>query len=279
MNYSSYTMFRKYPKLFQDPNIKYPDLSVLSFSDYIAQCKTIIAKARQDLDPNDIGLIIESNSPYELRPTNNSKIKSGALLVHGLLDSPFIMKDIGIHLQSQGLLVRSVLLPGHGTVPGALLNVDYRDWLQIVRDGITSLSKEVDKIFLVGFSTGAVCSIYQTLLDSTKIAGIIALAPAYKINSLLDFATRWPSLINHHWKRGQWMTIEIENDYVKYRSIPYRAGYEVYKLTREIATLSQKKSLTCPVFYILSHDDKVISTPSAIKYFEADKNPDSKMIY
>ena len=160
-------MFHKQPELFQDPHIDYPiDNLDLHFTDYIHLTKKTIAEHRVDLHQYR-ELIIEANSPFELRPTNPivstqtpTKMKYGALLIHGLLDSPFIMKDAGLHLQSQGLLVRSILLPGHGTVPGSLLNVKYEDWLQAVRYGIASLAKDVEHIFLVGFSTGASLSIY-----------------------------------------------------------------------------------------------------------------------
>jgi len=123
--------------LYQDPGLKYPiyDLN-LSFADYILQCKDLIRKTRRDLaNSPDPEKIIEDNSPFELIPKSagNKKIRYGALLIHGLLDSPFVMRDIGAELQEQGLLVRSILLPGHGTVPGALLNVTYEDWLQALR--------------------------------------------------------------------------------------------------------------------------------------------------
>src|SRR5438552_16089884 len=105
-------------------------------------------------------------------------------MVHGLFDCPFVMRDVGEHLQKQNLLVRSHLLPGHGTVPGALLNVSYQDWINAANYAITNLSKDVEKIFLVGFSTGASLMLYHALQQSNKnIAGLILLAPAIQLYS------------------------------------------------------------------------------------------------
>ena len=141
MNQSDYTQF-------QDPCTKYPINNLeLEFADYLSECRTIIQNTRTDLGryPNPTA-IIDANTPFELKPEKpvSTTTRYGALLIHGLLDCPFIMRDIGNTLQSQGLLVRSILLPGHGTVPSGLLQVKYQDWLQATHYGITSLSKEVD---------------------------------------------------------------------------------------------------------------------------------------
>src|SRR5690348_2719348 len=115
-------MFRKHKKLFTDPHVEYPLLT--DSPKYLEKCKNIIKKTRLDHH-------VEPNLPFELKPATRSP-KQGVLLLHGLLDSPFVMKDIGNYFQSQGMLVRALVLPGHGTVPGALLNVSYHDWLAAV---------------------------------------------------------------------------------------------------------------------------------------------------
>src|SRR5437016_3635977 len=104
-------MWHKHPYLFQDPKIQYPiyDLD-LNFDDYIKQSRAIIATNRQHIDKYK-EIVINANTPYELKPSQTAK--NGVLLIHGLLDSPFIMRDIGERLQSKGLLVRSIMLPGH----------------------------------------------------------------------------------------------------------------------------------------------------------------------
>ena len=275
-------MFRKYHHLFQDSKIDYPiyDLN-LSFADYITKCKTLIRKNRLDLKQNpNAELIVETNSPFELLPPQTvpgNKIKYGALLIHGLLDSPFVMKDIGLFLQSNGILARAILLPGHGTVPGNLLNIDYHAWLQAVKYGIATLEKDVEHIFLVGFSTGASLGLYHTL-QNPKIAGLLLASPAIKIRSAIDFTTNWYRCVSWAWERAKWFRITEENDYARYESIPFNAAYQVYRLTKEITNISKTKQLNCPVFMAISEDDKTVSSRASIEYFQRHPHPKSCLI-
>src|ERR1700722_12874625 len=99
-------MFTSKPKLFNPPKIDYPIYDLhLNFLDYIEQSKRMIADTRIDLETYNKKKIIEANAPFELRPETKDN-KKGVLLIHGLLDSAFQMREIGEHLQSQGFLVR-----------------------------------------------------------------------------------------------------------------------------------------------------------------------------
>jgi esterase/lipase len=266
-------MFRKNPKLFSDPGIQYPELQQ-DFGHYITEWKKIIGQYRQDLlvQPEKI---IEANAPYELLPAENPK-KIGALLVHGLLDSSFILKDIGTHLQTQGLQVRSLLLPGHGVVPGALLHVQYQQWLETVQAGIDSFPADIEKIILVGFSMGGASVIHQATQKNSRIAGIIALAPALKIKSMFRFTFKWLQKLSRLSGRAAWIHIVEENDYAKYRSVPFNAAFQVQLLSEEIKNQQQP---SCPLLFILSHDDKIVSPTEPVKYFEAHSHPKNQLIY
>ena len=268
-------MWRKYPKLFQDQKIDYPiyDLD-LNFDDYIKKSREIITEIRQDLD-NNANLIVDANSPFEFRPAQ--KAKYGALLIHGLLDSPFIMRDIGNQLCQKGLLVRSLMLPGHSTVPGSLLNTDYTEWVQAVRYGIATFKNTVEKIFLVGFSTGASLSLYHAAEDHS-LAGLIMIAPAIRINSPFAFAAHLPTKIRWASKRAQWLHISEENDYAKYRSIPFNAVHQVHRLAKLVKKISPEKLSYCPLFVALSWEDKIVASYSSVDYFKQSKNPHNHML-
>lgn len=261
-------MLRKYPKIFQDPRIDYPIYDVnLNFIDYIKQSEKIIADTRQDLKQHP-ELTIQNNAPFEFKP-NQSNPNCGALLIHGLLDSPFIMRDIGRHLQTEGLLVRSIMLPGHSTVPGALLNTDYAEWLQAVNYGVATLKQDVGKIFLVGFSTGANLAIYHAL-QNPGIAGLILLAPAFKINSPFAFMSKWMRRLH---ERAKWFYVGEEFDYVKYQSVTFNAIYQVYQLGKELQKTGLEKLSGCPLLMILSEEDKIVCSQTSMKYFNQTTNP------
>ncbi len=264
--------------LFVDPKITYPINNMeLHFDEYITKCKSLIASTRLDLTNHNAEKIIEANSPFEFKPMIHDKM--GVLLIHGLLDSPFQLRDIGKKLQSQGYLVRSVLLPGHGTIPGALLNVNYQEWLQTVRYGIASLKKEVDKIILIGNSTGASLALYEAIENSTIVAGVVLLSPALKIRSCFAPTANWYRAISWAWKRAAWFHMDPEEtmDYAKYLSLPFNAIYQVYRLSLELKQHNGKNPL-CPLFFVLSQDDKIVCPQTIINYFTEHTNPKSRLL-
>ncbi len=262
--------------LFVSTSIDYPidDLN-LSFSDYIARSRTLITQARADLDSQDASAIIDANSPFELRPA--SPTKQGVLLIHGLLDSPCALKEIGLHLQASGYLVRAILLPGHGTIPGHLLSIHYEQWQQAVRYGVASLAKDLDEITLVGASTGATLSLLYASQHPEKIKSLVLLVPAIQIKSGLARFAKWLTLLGKHWPRALWFTKNPDEitHHTKYSSIPFNAIDQVYQLTELLKSSSPPK---VPVFYCISEDDATVSAKAALDYFKKDTQPESRLL-
>jgi esterase/lipase len=253
--------------LLNDPHLTYPDRDKrLPFADYILQCQQLITMTR----PDEGGVALAANSPYELKPAGT--LKTGVLLIHGLYDSPFMLRDIGALLQAQGLLVRSVLLPGHGTVPGALLNIRFEDWLQTIGYGINSLENTVDKIILVGFSIGGAMAL-QALLEKTsnKLAAGILLAPALKVSALACVTNLFPKV------GKDWLQIADEVDYAKYRSFTYESAYQAYRLTQKIAGM--KPALRAPLLVSMSRNDQTVKSAATLDWFLQHASAKSELIY
>jgi esterase/lipase len=265
-------------KLFIDPGLAYPSDNLdLPFVNYITQCKTLIENTRLDLNDNELAeRILFANTPFELipaEPASKTKSRYGVLLIHGLYDSPFIMRDLGETLQKQGFLVRSILLPGHGTVPGALLNVRYQDWVQAVHYGVTSLALAVDKIFLVGFSTGGSLALFHLLNGSYQnIAGAITLAPALAISPLAPLT----GLAN---KCGvSWMHKAPEIDYARYCSFTYNSAYQIYLLGQAVQKLLHTRPLTTPQLIAISQHDKTVRSNATLEFFKRYASLTSQLI-
>jgi len=200
------------------------------------------------------------------------------LLVHGLLDCPFSVKDLSRQLKANGILCRSILLPGHGTRPEDLLSVTWQQWIQAVRYGIASMRHEVEHLYLAGYSTGAALSVHEALKDSS-IAGLILLAPAIRIKVPMNLITTFRYLkkwlhINHN----EWIDKITEIDYAKYLSITFNAVTQVSALTDAINSLRENKSLTCPVFMAVSADDETISSKEALEFFSDYHHAESKLL-
>lgn len=264
--------------------ITYPNKdSSLSFAEYIAKTREQIIERRPDLQtPNpNAETIINANSPFELIPAqpirHGKKYKYGVLMVHGLLDSPFSVRDVGKHLQNQGMLCRSVLLPGHGTMPSDLLEISYEDWINVVSYGIASLQKEVEHIYILGYSTGATLAAYHATKNSA-IAGIIVLSPAIKVKAPIRYLLNWHYLMKRFKNHRDWLYHCEEVDYAKYLSIPYNAIAQVNQLTDELYQLGKSHRLTCPIFMAVSANDETISSHAAINYFKNHHNHRSQLI-
>ncbi len=102
--------------------------------------------------------------------------QKGILLVHGLGDSPYSFTDIGPVLADNGFLVRTLLLPGHGTRPGDMLNVQIDQWRALLKKQTEILEQEVDQVYLGGFSTGANL-VTELALQDERIAGLVLFSP------------------------------------------------------------------------------------------------------
>ena len=271
-------MFSNLSLSLNESPVSYPITdSKLPFSEYISRTRQIIEDRRPGAKPD----VINANCPFELYPAkpirSGQQFKFGTLLIHGLLDSPFSFRDIGSNLQSKGILSRSILLPGHGTTPTDLMNVTYHDWLQAVRYGVDTLRNEVEELYLIGYSTGATLSIYQALQD-IKIAGIILLSPAIRIKSPVDLVVGWNQLLGLFSKNRDWLYVEDEIDYAKYKSIAYNAVTQVSKLTAVIHELRRHRALTTPMLMVMSREDETISSHRAIEFFSGLPNKDSKLL-
>lgn len=247
----------------------------ITFSDYIQLCRSRIESRRLDLDLPDAAKIIGANTPFEFLPSSD-KHSCGVLLVHGLFDSPFTLKDIGFELNNQQILCRSILLSGHGTRPEDLLNVHYQNWIDDVLYGIESLRKEVEKVFVIGYSTGAALAVYHAL-QNQPLDGLILLSPAIKIRHLIDITNNGINILKQI-SQSPWLIQTTESDYVKYSSIPFNAVHQVSALTKVNHQLNKKQELPLPVLMVLSYEDETISGKEAIRFFSHLPHPKNKML-
>ena len=251
------------------------------FDDYIRKTGRMIEKARVDINEFNRGLILDANMPFEMKPDESrfprnaeGRLERGILLVHGLSDSPYLVKPVARHLQSRGFLVRSVLLPGHGTVPGDLLRVSHREWMRAVEYGVRRLRPHVEKIYLGGFSLGGALCVHEALANP-DIRGLVLFSPAVGIKS------PWAIAAGFLKRFRDWLGHEGDDrDYARYESFAVNGGAQLYSLTREIdAALASGKRLDMPVFAVLSADDIAVDSGKMINVFRSyASSPDSVLI-
>lgn len=248
------------------------DFKGTDFAEYIDFIRTKIRRARLDLHTDYPETIIETNAPFVWLPQKeNTGKKRGVLLVHGLFDSPFSLRDLGHVFYQQHFLVQAVLLPGHGTVPGDLLHIHHQSWQEAVAFGVETLQQQVDEVYLCGFSTGGLlCIDYHLRHPEIALKGIVALAPAFKINSLL--APLLPALAHI----SPWLHKRAEDNYTKYRSMSMNACAETYRLGRDVRKkIHLQNGLKTRLLSAFSADDFVVSAKTGQDLFSRYASPDS----
>lgn len=217
-------------------------------------------------------------SPFQRPEVNSNRcddISKGAnkgfLLIHGLTDSPYLMRDISDSLNNgyPCALIRAVLLPGHGTLPGDTLKMKNQEWERITNYGVNSFKKDkiISDLYLVGFSTGT--SLILNYLKGNKVSngksredkikGLVLISAAVKAKS----GAAWLAPIVKEVK--DWMKTFEEKDAARYESFSMNAAAQFYKLTKNMVNLEYIPNV--PVLMAVSADDETIDAIAAREFF------------
>lgn len=254
----------------------------LAFDDYIKRSRAMIARARTDLNGNNGKDIIDANAPFELKPPAHcaagakKPYRRGVLLAHGLTDSPYFMQSLGAFFQSNCFRVMAIVLPGHGTRPGDLLEVTWEEWIKAMAYGTNALAREVNEVYLAGFSTGGTLSIYQSL-DDTRIKGVFLFSPAVAVTPFA-FIANWHKVYSWAVPEGQWLEVMKDEDPFKYESFPKNAADQIHLLTKEVRSRLNGRKIAVPVFIAASSDDATVDTSATLDFFRQAVNPRSRMV-
>ena len=200
----------------------------LAFPDYVELSRAMIVKARSENNLIDSKEIVDGNAPFELEPTGKypaglkNPYRRGVLLTHGLTDSPYFMRHLAAFFQENGFRVMAVLLPGHGTQPGDLLDASWQEWAKAVAYGADRLAEEVDDVYLAGYSAGGTLSVYHSLHDN-RVRGLFLFSPALEITSRAARANLH-KLYSWLIPSAKWVGIRPDKSPYKYESLPKNAA-------------------------------------------------------
>ena len=256
----------------------------LSFTEYVATTRDMIRKVRVAGHPEQASLnrVVDGNAPFALEPAGDEvsgkekKYRRGILLTHGLSESPYFMRYLAVFFQASGFRVLAVLLPGHGTRPGDLLEVTWQEWARAVAYGTDRLAEEVDEVYLGGYSAGGALSIYQSLHDQ-RVRGLFLFAPALEITRLAAYAFlhKWVSWLI---PRQKWLYVKPDIDIYKYESLAKNAVTQIYQLTLAVSAQLKLHELNIPIFAVASTDDKTVKTSVTVEFMAQHYAPRNKLI-
>ena len=249
----------------------------LPFADYV-RCTQSMLWQHHD-GKNDQETIVAGNMPFELLPPSDFEkgrdkpYRRGVLLTHGLSDSPYHMRHLAGFFQRNGFRVMAILLPGHGTLPGDLLDVDWREWAKTVAYGADCLAAEVDELYLAGFSAGAALSVFHAAHDD-RVRGLFLFSPALEITSL----AKWANLHKlYSWllPKAAWVSNMQDRDLYKYESFCKNAAAQMYKLTQALP----KGDAVIPVFAVASADDATVNPAATLNFMRRARHQCSKLVW
>jgi esterase/lipase len=238
----------------------------------------MIAHGRTDPDSADRQRILDGNAPFARAPDSTcppgkkTPHARGILMTHGLTDSPYSTQNLARFFQKNCFRVLSILLPGHGTRPGDLLDVTWEAWARAVQFGVDALAEEADQVYLFGFSTGGALSIYQSLHDP-RVDGLFLFAPAVQITPMARLANLHKLYSGFH-PKGRWESLMDDEDPFKYESFALNGAYQVHRLTQAI----RSQTVSVPLFVVASEDDATVNPEATLAFFVQATHPLNRMI-
>jgi len=177
------------------------------------------------------------NRTFEL-PADTPEI--GVLLLHGMSDSPYSLRNAGQRLNKAGAWVVGLRLPGHGTAPSGLVTAKWEDMAAAVRLAMRHLQDKLGDrpLFIIGYSNGSALAIDYalSLLEDgalPPVKGMVLISPEIGVGSVAAFA-KWQAkigrLLGLH--KLAWNSILPEYDPFKYGSFAINAGDQAYRITK-----------------------------------------------
>lgn len=217
------------------------------------------------------------NRSYLLRPQGSPR--GVVVLLHGLTDSPYSLRHIARRYVAHGYLAIGLRLPGHGTVPAGLTEVQWQDWLAATRLALRTARAEVPApapLHIVGYSNGGALAV-KYALDALSdpqlpqaqrlvlISPMIGVAPSARFAGL----AAWPAVVPA-FSKAAWLNLRPEYNPFKYNSFPVNGARQSWRLTE--ALQGQLQALAAdprllqlpPILGFQSLTDATVSTQAVV---------------
>lgn len=217
------------------------------------------------------------NRSYVMEPAATAI--GAVVLLHGLTDSPYSLRHVAERYRTAGWVAIAIRMPGHGTVPGGLTNVHWKDWAAATRLALREARRRIgaDKpLHVVGFSNGGALAMQAALaaLDDrslTRADRIVLISPMIGVTAFARFAgvLGWPAVFPA-FANAAWLGVLPEFNPFKYNSFPVNGARQSSLLTREIRDRIAARARDGrigelpPILTFQSVVDYTVSTPAVI---------------
>jgi alpha-beta hydrolase superfamily lysophospholipase len=217
------------------------------------------------------------NRSYVLEPQGTPV--GVVVLLHGLTDSPYSLRHIARRYRDLGYVAVAIRLPAHGTVPAALTDVDWQDWLAATRLAVREARRRVGStapLHIVGFSNGGALAVKYALdaIEDPQLAQpdrLILISPMIGITAFARFAglAALPAVLPA-FAKAAWLSVVPEFNPFKYNSFPVNGARQSHRLTvalqDQILRLSRAGRMEglAPILTFQSVMDFTVSTRAVV---------------
>ena len=260
------------------PNVPEPlvqPLGQTTFAAYAADTRAWI-ESRRRWATDDHALELEANCPAETRPPADTPILGGILCIHGLGDSPWSFVDQAKNLSAAGWLVRTVLLPGCGTMPEDMAAPTADDWRRVVNEQAHVLRRDLNQLgpgtdgkprpmWLGGFSTGCNLALEAALTGQADADGLLLFSPAFVVRTHLTFlAPLLKPFIT--WLREPQESLMGGQTAFRYTMVPVSGLAAFVDTMRGVDDALKAKPFAKPAVVMLSEHDSILDAQSLIEW-------------
>lgn len=217
------------------------------------------------------------NRSYVLEP--EGKPVGVAVFLHGLTDSPYSLRHVARQYRERGFLAIAIRLPGHGTVPAGLTEIEWEDWLAATRLAVREARRRGGPdvpLHLIGFSNGGALALIYALdaienVDLARPDRLVLISPMIGITAFARFAglAGLPALLPR-FAKAAWLSVLPEFNPFKYNSFPVNGARQSHLLTnalqQKILRLARENRLKdlAPLITFQSVMDFTVSTRAII---------------
>jgi alpha-beta hydrolase superfamily lysophospholipase len=208
-----------------------------------------------------------------------SQPRAGVLLLHGMSDSPYSLRNLGERLHEADAYVIGLRIPGHGTAPSGLIEVTWQDMEAAVKITVAHLAVKTkgQPLHIVGYSNGGALAVNYALAAANdpsmpQITSLALLSPEIgltRVAALAVWQARLGTLLGLD--KLAWNSLQPEFDPFKYGSFSVNAGDVAYRITieiqRRITELDQNGKLKnlAPILAFSSIVDATVSAPDLVR--------------
>jgi esterase/lipase len=215
---------------------------------------------------NDKETATESGEPFLFLPQQHKGL--GIVLTHGFLATPAEVRDFGQRLAALGYPVIAPRLKGHGTSPWDLRERRWEDWFSSAQRAYQIMEHHVDRICLVGFSTGGLLSLRLAADQPDCLAGVVGISVPIRFRNrnmiflpMVHQANRFVSWVSSYEGVMPFRFNTSEHPHINYRAMPLHGLFELQQLVDE--TQARLKDVHCPVSIYQGTEDKVVDPKGA----------------